>query len=292
MKRSCDKLQLAISYILLLSTLGRTTCRKNVQGIFVTLETSVSNLLNKSPLSTYILPIANEPVRLAILMALSGGRQNKIVNIRQVKRFLTDLSSLIPKVKEVLHKANSILPEVKVIIKEALEMTQQLNYLMQEIEMVNGERMDVTRVPTFLNQINSKVEYLKKVINLITPMTFSSNDFSLLRTIFQIQPVNFPKPLPAILGGELVETSLQGISFYLRTKLCIGQFCFNNLSTTVDFIAERSCFINASYFSTFLAKGKVPKTIPLSGGDILTLSEGQIINLVFQETLMQCQRTS
>ncbi|KAL9986755.1 hypothetical protein ACROYT_G000945 [Oculina patagonica] len=260
---------------------GQKTCKGNVQGIFITLERSVSSLLNNSPLSTYILPKENEPVRLAILVSLSGGRQNKILNIEKIKRFLKDLGSLVPKIQNVLQKAKSILPEVKAVIEDSLEMTHQLRYLMQEMEIVNGERINVTRVPTLLDHINSKIEYLKKVIDLITPMTFSSNDFFLLRMIFEIQPANFPKPLHAILEGEHVQTSLQGISFYLRTNLCIGQLCLNDLSTTVEYLAERNCFLNDPYLSTFRAQGKVLKTIPLSDGNILTLPRGQITNNQF-----------
>lgn len=84
-------------------------------------------------------------------------------------------------------------------------------------------------------------------------------------------------------GGreERVETNLQGISFYLRTSLCIGKLCFDNLTTTVEFLAEQNCYSNASSVSTFLAKGKALKTMPLSDGNILTLPSEQIIKVVF-----------
>ena len=76
-----------------------------------------------------------------------------------------------------------------------------------------------------------------------------------------------------------VETNLQGISLYLRTNLCMGKLCFNNLNTTVDFHTERTCYLNASSVSMFHAKGKVLKT--LSAGKILTVPSEQIINIVF-----------
>lgn len=271
-----------MSYILFLSISGETTCSKKVQGIFIKLERSVGSLLKNSPLSTYILPRENEPVRLAIFVSLNGGRQNKILNIRKVKRFLNDLRSLISKVKTILRKANLILPPVKVITEGSLEITQGLIGLIQEMEIVTGVRINIARAVTLLNQIHSKIEYLRKVIDLVTPMTFSSNDFSLLRMILEIQQEGFPKPLDLNLGGEQVETNLQGISFYLRSNLCIGQLCFNDLNTTFDYLAERNCFSkNAPYLSMFRAKGKVLKTMPLSNGNILTLPRGQIIETVF-----------
>lgn len=271
-----------MSCIVLLSTLGQNTCNKNVQGVFITLERSVSNLLNHSPLSTHIRAVETEPVRLAILVSLTGGRKSKIRNIRELKRFLKKLSSLTSKVQNVLRKANSILPEVKVVTEGSLEMTQQLDNLLQEMEMVvTEERTNVTRALTLLNHINSKIEHLKKVIDFITPMIFSSSDFSLLRMIFEINQANFPKPLQVNLGGKQVETSLQGISFYLKTNLCMGQLCFNDLSTIVDYLAEINCFPNVSHATSFHAKGKVLNTMSLSEGNILTLPKGQIIHMVF-----------
>ncbi len=262
--------------------LGHKTCNKEVQGIFITLERSAGSLLNNGPLSTYILSKANKPVRLAILVSLNGGRQNKILNMGRVKSFLKDLSSLIPKVKNVLRTANLILPAVKNVIGGSLEITQELNDLIQEMEMVTDVRINVARALTILNQIHSKIGNLKKVIDIVTPMTFSSNDFSLLRMIFEIQRIGFPNSLDLDFEGEQVEKNLQGISFYLHgNNLCIRQLCFNDLNTTVDYLGERNCFSNASYLSMFHAKGKVLKTIPLSNGNILTLPRGQIIDMVF-----------
>ena len=214
-------------------------------------------------------------------MSLRGGRQHKILNIGEIKRYRNDLSSLVPKVQNVLRRANLILPEVKGVIEGSLEMTQKLNGLLQELEMVTGSSINAARTLTLLNHINSDIEHLKKVIDVITPMAFSSNDFSLLRMVFEIQPANFPKTLDANLGGEQVRTNLQGISFYLRNNLCIGQLCFNDLSTTVEYLAGRNCFPSTPYLSMFHAKGKVLKRIPLSDGNILTLSKGQIIDMVF-----------
>ena len=137
------------------TTLGKTFCSKDVQGVFLTLERSASSLMNQSPFSGYIRPNKREQVRLAILVSLRGGRE------------------------------------------------------------------------------------------------------------------------------ERVETNFQGISFYLGTSVCMGKLCFDDLTTTVEFLAEQNCCSNASSVSSFLAKGKVLKTMSLSDGDILILPSGQIIEVVF-----------
>lgn len=203
--------------------------------------------------------------------------------MREIKRLLKDLTSFIPKVQNALRKANSTIPKVKVVIERPLEMAQKLNNLITEMNMVvGGKRINVTRTLTLAKQIISRMEYLKKFVDFITPMTFSSNDFSLLSMVFQIQPANFPKPLHVHLGGESVQSRMQGISLHLRTSLCIGQLCFNDLTTTVDYLAERNCFFpDVPYLSMFRAKANVLTTMSLSDGNILTLPKGEFINMVF-----------
>lgn len=246
------------------------------------MEKSAYNLLDRSPFSTYILPIETEPIRLAILVSLNGGMQNKLLNIREIKRSIKDLTSFTPKVQKFIRKANSILPKVKVVTESPLEMTEQLNELTQEMDKaLDDKRMNVMRTLALAKQINSRIEYLKKFVEFITPMAFSSNDFSLLRMIFQIQPANFPKPFHVNLGGEHVQASLQGISLHLRTSLCMGQLCFNDLTTTIDYLAERNCFPKVPYLSVLRAKANFLTTMSLSEGNILTLPKGEAINMVF-----------
>jgi len=215
-------------------------------------------------------------------VSLNGGVKNKILNIREIKRFLRDLTSFTLKVQNVFQRANSISPKFKVVIERPLEMAQKVSDLIQEMDIVvDGERMNVTRTLTLSKQINNRMEYLKKVVDFVTPMTFSSNDFTLLRMIFEIQPANFPKPFHVNLGGEYVQTRLQGISLQLRTNLCIGQLCFNDLTTTIDYLAERNCFITAPYLSMFHIKANVLSTMSLSEGNILTIPKGEAIHMVF-----------
>ena len=140
-------------------SLEKTFCSDTVQGIFLTSEEPVIDLLNNSPFSRYIHPREAEPLHLAILMSLRGGKVHEV------------------------HR---------------------------------------------------------------------------------------------------VETSLQGISLHLRTNLCVGQLCFKDLSTIVDTGADlERCYSKQSFPSTFRARGKVLKTMPLSSGNILTLAKDQIVNMVF-----------
>lgn len=59
--------------------------------------------------------------------------------------------------------------------------------------VVFGERINVMWVFIFFNYINSKIEYLKKIIDFIILMIFFSGDFFFLCIIFEISWVNFLK---------------------------------------------------------------------------------------------------
>ena len=270
--------------ILIFSTLGETTCDKDIQGIFINLEKPFSSLFDLKPLSNYILPIKNESVRLAILVSLNGGRQNEIISIEEVERFVIDVSSLASKVQNFLQKTKQnefISPEDKVAIEGNLKMTKNLHDSIQGMESAIALQKNIPRTLTLLNQINSYIGYLKEIVmDKLAPMVFKSRDWQLNLMIFEIQSI-LPNPFNVNLGGEPVKTNLQGISFYFRTHLCIGQLCLNGLNTTVEYLAEENCISNEPYMSMFRAKGKVLKEIPLSNGNILTLSKGQIVDLLF-----------
>ena len=75
------------------------------------MEKSASNLLDKSPLRTYIRLRETEPVRLAMLMSLNGGKLNNTDNIDEVKQFLYGMISLLPNLQNVFVKAKEITPE-------------------------------------------------------------------------------------------------------------------------------------------------------------------------------------
>lgn len=138
---------------------GQHVCGRSLQGVFLTSEESVRNLLNRSPLSGYIRPKETEPLRLAILVSLRRRTRHK---------------------------------------------------------------------------------------------------------------------------GVQFESSLQGISLHLSSKLCMAKLCFNDLILEIEVQGEYSCHAKLSPVSTFRAKGKVLKTIPSStDGNVLTILKHSVVKTVF-----------
>lgn len=83
-------------------------------------------------------------------------------------------------------------------------------------------------------------------------------------------------------GGANVDTILHGISLHFQGNLCVGKFCFNDLSMEIDVQGGHSCSARASSKLMFRAKGKALKTIPsLSEGSIVTIPRHHFAEIVF-----------
>ena len=265
--------------------LGKADCRKSVQGIFLTLEISASNLLNESPFTTYIRPRKDEPVRVAMLLSVSGGMQNNIVNNGEVKNFLSSIISLIPDLEYVIVKGKEVMPHGKIALQKSSEILSRTKVSVNELEeMLTEDTMKVTRALTLLNRIESNLNFLISITEVMRdhfPSTSSERKYAdFLNRIDGIK-ARFPKEARPNLDGEPVDQTLNGISFNFRGNLCMGKLCFEELSTTVDFLTEKNCVSKTLHTSVFRGRGKALRQMSLSPGNILTLPMGHVVEFIF-----------
>ena len=264
---------------------GKADCSKSVQGIFLTLEISASHLLNESPFATYIRPREDEPVRVAVLLSVSGGMQNNIVNNGEVKNFLSSIISLIPDLEYVIVKGKEVMPHGKIALQKSSEILSRTKVSVNELEeMLTEDTMKVTRALTLLNRIESNLNFLISITEVMRDHFLSTSserkyaDF--LNRIDGIK-ARFPKEARPNLDGEPVDQTLNGISFNFRGNLCMGKLCFDELSTTVDLITEKTCVSKTLHTSVFRGRGKASRQISLSPGNILTLPMGHVVEFIF-----------
>ena len=264
---------------------GKADCSKSVQGIFLTLEISASHLLNESPFATYIRPREDEPVRVAVLLSVSGGMQNNIVNNGEVKNFLSSIISLIPDLEYVIVKGKEVMPHGKIALQKSSEILSRTKVSVNELEeMLTEDTMKVTRALTLLNRIESNLNFLISITEVMRdhfPSTSSERKYAdFLNRIDGIK-ARFPKEARPNLDGEPVDQTLNGISFNFRGNLCMGKLCFDELSTTVDLITEKTCVSKTLHTSVFRGRGKASRQISLSPGNILTLPMGHVVEFIF-----------
>ena len=241
--------------------------------------------MNKSPLGTYIRPRGTEPVRLAILMSLEGGKLNNIDNIDEVRQFLYGIISLLPDLQNVFVKAKAITPEGKTTQKKSLDMILKLNTTIRELkEMLAKDMVNIAGVLNLLDHIEYMLKYCKSITDVLKDQYTLSNDkgtyAELLHIIDRIH-AKFPKELRPNLSGKPISKTLHGISFYFRGNLCVGKLCFEDFSTTVDYLSENSCVSNTPQASMFRGKGKALRQVALSKDNILMLPMGHVIEFIF-----------
>ncbi|PFX29109.1 Fibulin-5 [Stylophora pistillata] len=265
--------------------LGEAGCNKSVRGIFFTLEKSASNLLNKSPLATYIRPIKNEPVRLAMLMSVSGGMQNNIVNIGEVKNFLSSIISLLPDLQYVIIKAKQVMPHGEIALQKSLDVVSQIKVSVGELkETLTGDKIKVSRALKLLNRIVNKLKYLKSITDVMRdhfPTTSKKGKYTELSNRIDEIRERFPKGLRLNFDGEPIDQIFNGISFKFRGNLCMGDLCFKELSTTVDFLTDKNCLSNALHTSVFRGRGEALSQMALGQDNILTLPAGHVVEFIF-----------
>ena len=265
--------------------LGKADCSKNTRGISLTLEKSAGNLLDKSPLGTYIRPRGTEPVRLAILMSLDGGKLTDIDNVNEVKQFLYGIISLLPDLQNVFVKAKEITLESKTTLKNSLQMILKLNATIGELKGVLAKDMvNISGALNLLDHIEYMLKYCISITNVLKDQYTLSNDkrtyAELLHRIDRIH-AKYPKEVRPNLSGKPIYKTFHGISFYFRGNLCMGKLCFKDFTTTVDYLSENSCVSNTTQASMFRGKGKALRQIALSKDNILTLPMGHVIEFIF-----------
>ncbi|PFX29112.1 hypothetical protein AWC38_SpisGene6173 [Stylophora pistillata] len=264
---------------------GKAECSKKVQGIFLTLEKSSNNFLEKSPFATYIWPIENQHIRLAILMSVSRGMQDNIVNIGEVKSFLSSIISLIPDLQYVIVKAKEVIPHGEIALEKSFDTVSQMNASVTELEkMITGDTVAVTRALTLLNRIENKFKYLLSIIDVIIdhiPSSSNKGKYAVLSNRIDGIQARFPTELRLNLDGESVNQAFNGISFHFRGKLCLKNLCLKDLSTTLDYLTERNCVSNTTHTSVFRGRGEALRQMALSQDNILTLPMGHVVEFFF-----------
>ena len=256
-----------------------------MRGISLTLEKSASNFLDKSPLGTYIRPRRTEPVRLAILLSLDGGKLTNIDNIDEIEQLLYGIISLMPDLQNVFVKAKEITPEGKTTLRKTLEMILKMNATIRELkEMLAKDMVNITGALNLIDRIEYKLKHCISITNVLKDQYTLSNDkgtyAQLLQRIDRIH-AKLPKELRPNLSRKPIYKTFHGISFYFRGNLCVGKLCFKDLSTTVDYLSENSCVSNTPQASMFRGKGKALRQIALSQDKILTLPMGHVIEFIF-----------
>ena len=71
--------------------------------------------------------------------------QNTIVNMGEVKSFLSSIISLIPDLEDVVMKAKEVIAHGETALQKSLDIVSKTNVSVNELEkMITGDTMEVT----------------------------------------------------------------------------------------------------------------------------------------------------
>lgn len=103
--------------------------------------------------------------------------QNTIVNMGEVKSFLSSIISLIPDLEDVVTKAKEVMPHGEIALQKSLDIVSETNVSVNELEkMITGDTMEVTRGLTLLNRIENNLKYLISITDVIIDHIPSSSN--------------------------------------------------------------------------------------------------------------------
>lgn len=103
--------------------------------------------------------------------------QNTIVNMGEVKSFLSSIISLIPDLEDVVMKAKEVMPHGEIALQKSLDIVSETNVSVNELEkMITGDTMEVTRGLTLLNRIENNLKYLISITDVIIDHIPSSSN--------------------------------------------------------------------------------------------------------------------
>lgn len=211
--------------------------------------------------------------------------QNTIVNMGEVKSFLSSIISLIPDLEDVVMKAKEVMPHGEIALQKSLDIVSETNVSVNELEkMITGDTMEVTRGLTLLNRIENNLKYLISITDVIIdhiPSSSNKGKYAELSTRIDGIQARFPQQLRPNLDGEPIEQTFNGISFYFRGNICMKHLCLKDLGTTVDYLTERNCVSNTPHTSVFRGRGEALVQMALSKDNILTLPMGNFVDFIF-----------
>ena len=211
--------------------------------------------------------------------------QNTIVNMGEVKSFLSSIISLIPDLEDVVTKAKEVMPHGEIALQKSLDIVSETNVSVNELEkMITGDTMEVTRGLTLLNRIENNLKYLISITDVIIdhiPSSSNKGKYAELSTRIDGIQARFPQQLRPNLDGEPIDQTFNGISFYFRGNICMKHLCLKDLGTTVDYLTERNCVSNTPHTSVFRGRGEALVQMALSKDNILTLPMGNFIDFIF-----------
>ena len=206
-----------------------------------------------------------------------------VANMAEIRRTLTNIRFLIPELKDIFREAISVFPEDKDMLEKWIQTTEVFNRKIREFRraLFHNPAAEINKVRELTAEINEKIDFLVKSVEVLKNRVSLETPASLLNMMIEDFQFGFPHSMPLKLRGGRTEQRLHGVKIYFHGNLCMSKLCFNNINLELVHHDGNMCGKQHLSAPTFYVSGTALKTMSLSPGKILTLQDGQSVNMVF-----------
>lgn len=237
-----------------------------------------------TPFYPYVRTVKSQQFYVKTLVKYNGGAQNRVTNIRDIRRALTNLRFLVPEIQDIFRESILTLPQDKAILEKWFQAAVILSGKVREFRraLFFNRGIDVKKVRNLMADINAKIYFLRKRADILKHRLLLKVPTSGLLTMIEDFQLDFPDSILLKFGGESTQQRLLGVKIYLRCNLCMKKLCLENINAEVTFLDSNGCGSHLFPGTKFYVSGKAPKMLSLSPGKILRLPEGQKIIMAFE----------
>ena len=263
---------------------GPDLCEDRRQGILITFNKFKGDSFRKTPFHPYVRLVENGRIDIITRINYNGGRQNMVANMWEIRRTLTNIRYLLPGLTDIFREAISIFPEDRDMLEKRIQTTEMFNRRIREFRraLFNNRAVEINKIRELTAEINEKIDFLTKSVEVLKNRLSLESPASQLAMMIEDFQFGFPHSMPLRLRGETTQQSLHGVKIYFQANLCIRKLCFSNINAALVHHDGNMCGSQFLSAPTFYVSGTALKTMSLSPGEILTLLDGQSVNVVFR----------
>ena len=253
--------------------------------MFLSLKNSENGAFLTTPFYPYVRAAENQQFHVKALVKYNGGARDRVTNIREIRRTLTNLRFLVPELEDIFQESISVLPEHKATLEKWIQTAAVLSGKVREFRRAlffNRRAIDIKKVRNLMADINAKIYSVRKSVEILKHRLLLKKATSPLLTLIEDFQLDFPDSLHLKFGGESTLKRLLGVKIYLRCDLCMKKLCLENINAVVTLLDSNGCGSHLFPGTKYYVSGKAPKMLSLSPGKILILPEGQPVNIVFE----------
>ena len=202
----------------------------------------------------------------------------------EIRRTLTNLIRyLVPELKDIFREAVSVFPDDKDMLEKRIHVTEVFNRKIREFlrALFYNRAVEINKIRELTAEINEKIDFLQQSVQILKNRVSLETPFSPLAIKIEDFQYGFPHSMPLKLRGERTEQRLHGVKIYFHGNLCMRKLCFNNINAALVHHDGNMCGSQHMSAPSFYVSGTALKTMSLSPGKILTLQDGQSVNMVF-----------